>query len=78
MNEECGKLFSDNYIKFESIIQEDIQNINKINENNNINIDNNDFYNEFKNIFGKDKGNICSKLEQFENQFLFKYNHEDK
>ena len=78
-NEECGKMFCENYIKFESIIQEDIQNINKKNENNNnINIDNNEIINEFKNIFGKEKGNICSKLEQFENHFLFKYNQEDK
>ena len=52
--------------------------MNKKNNNNEINIDNSDLIKEFKNIFGKDKGNICSKFEQFENYFLFKRNHDDK
>ena len=78
LNEECGKIFCDDYIKFESIIQNDIEKMNKKNNNNEINIDNSDLIKEFKNIFGKDKGNICSKFEQFENYFLFKRNHDDK
>ena len=79
LNQECGKMFCDDYIKFESIIQDAIEKMNKKYENNNqINFDNNDLIKEFKNIFEKDKGNICSKLEQFENHFLFKYNQDDK
>ena len=80
LNEESGKMFCDDYIKFESKIKEDIDiinNKNKIN-NNGINI-NDELIQEFKNILQKDKVSNNVKQEQIENYFLFKYkNKNDK
>jgi len=80
LNEESGKMFCDDYIKFESKIKEDIDiinNKNKIN-NNGINI-NDELIQEFNNILQKDKVSNNIKQEQIENYFLFKYkNKNDK
>ena len=80
LNEESGKMFCDDYIKFESKIKEDIDKINNKNENNNNGININDeLIQEFKNILQKDKVSNNAKQEQIENYFLFKYkNTNDK
>jgi len=73
-NEESGKMFCDDYIKFESKIKDDIDKINNKNETNNNDIKENDeFIEEIKNIFQKDKINSNTKQEQIENYFLLKY-----
>ena len=73
-NEESGKMFYDDYIKFESKIKDDINKINNKNETNNNDIKENDeFIEEIKNIFQKDKINSNTKQEQIENYFLLKY-----
>ena len=73
-NEESGKMFCDDYIKFESKIKDDIDKINNKNETNNNDIKENDeFIEEIKNILQKDKINSNTKQEQIENYFLLKY-----
>ena len=73
-NEESGKMFCDDYIKFESKIKDDIDKINKKNEINNNNINENDeLIEEIKNILQKDKINSNTKQEQIESYFLLKY-----
>ena len=67
-------MFYDDYIKFESKIKDDINKINNKNETNNNDIKENDeFIEEIKNIFQKDKINSNIKQEQIENYFLLKY-----
>jgi len=67
-------MFCDDYIKFESKIKDDIDKINNKNETNNNDIKENDeFIEEIKNIFQKDKINSNTKQEQIENYFLLKY-----
>jgi ubiquitin-protein ligase len=70
LNPEGGKLFCEDYIEFETKVQQDIKKINnKINEEN---VDNN-LIEEFKNILKKEKISTNSKQDQLENYFLFKY-----
>ena len=70
LNPEGGKLFCEDYIEFETKVQQDIKKINnKINEEN---VDNN-LIEEFKNILKKEKLSTNSKQDQLENYFLFKY-----
>ena len=82
-NEESGKMFCDDYIKFESKIKDDIDKINnnkkEINDNDdNIN-ESDEFIEEIKKILQKDKINSNAKQEQIENYFLLKYkNRNDK
>ena len=79
-NEESGKMFCDDYIKFESKIKDDIDKINNKNEINVNDINENDeLIEEIKNILQKDKINSNTKQEQIENYFLLKYkNRNDK
>ena len=71
LNEESGKMFNDDYIKFENKIKEDIVKINNKNNinNNDINI-NDELIQEFKNILQKDKVSNNVKQEQIENYFF--------
>ena len=79
-NEECGKMFCEDYIKFESRIKEDIEKINNKNKINDVDVNEcNKLIEEFKNILDKDKISANAKQEQIENFFLFKYkNSNDK
>ena len=79
-NEECGKMFCEDYIKFESKIKEDIEKINNKNKINDVDVNEcNKLIEEFKNILDKDKISANAKQEQIENFFLFKYkNSNDK
>jgi hypothetical protein len=73
-NEESGKMFCEDYIKFENRIKEDIEKINNKNKINVVDINEcNKLIEEFKNILEKDKISINTKQEQIENYFLFKY-----
>ena len=73
-NEECGKMFYDDYIKFENKIKDDIDKMKNKNEINDDDIkENNELIEEFINILQKDKINSNAKQEQIENYFLLKY-----
>ena len=77
-NEESGKMFCEDYIKFENRIKEDIEKINNKNKINDVDINEcNKLIEEFKNILEKDKISINTKQEQIENYFLFKYKNRD-
>ena len=80
VNKDSGKLFCEDYLKFEKRIKEDIEKINNENKINNDDInDCNELLKEFKNILDKEKISSNSKQEQIENYFLFKYkNSNDK
>ena len=79
-NEESGKMFCEDYIKFENRIKQDIEKINNENKIDDVDINEcNNLIKEFKNILEKDKVSANTKQEQIENYFLFKYkNCEDK
>ena len=67
-NEESGKMFCEDYIKFENNIKQDIEKINNENKINDVDInENNNLVKEFKNILENDKISANTKQEQIEN-----------
>ena len=73
-NKESGKMFCEDYIKFENKIKDDIDIMKNKNEINDDDIkENNELIEEFINILQKDKINSNAKQEQIENYFLLKY-----
>ena len=73
-NGESGKMFCEDYIKFENRIKQDIEKINNENKINDVDINEyNNLVKEFKNILENDKISANTKQEQIENYFLFKY-----